>query len=391
LKTLLAIDGNSLFHRAYHAYGPRDGASGETDDQGRPSWGVSGFLNLLSGVLERVKPSAVVVGFDDPEDSVRRDAYPAYKATRGERDEDLRTQLARTRELTAALGLAVSMPAGLEADDVVASAAELARKSGWRCVIATSDRDAFAQVDETTVVMRLVNGGVKEAVKVDDEYLLEKYGVKGSQYLDFSALRGDKSDNLPGVNGIGDKTAAKLLKAMGSAEAAFADIEAVEEPGAKVVAAVGRGFAAKLSVDGAREAFVLNRSIMGVVSSVDLGDVLTRGPVHDARGVQDTCRAHGVRASARLVATTSSGGAPARSASSVPAYRRSSAPSPRSQPAPAAQAALDLPIPEAPPLEDRGAQGPSRMTSHAQASPSGNPLAATLIPNPRPVTSTLLT
>ena len=122
-----------------------------------------------------------------------------------------------------ALGIVVAVPEGLEADDVLASAAAYAPTVGARTVVATSDRDSFALIDEHTKMLRILNGGVDASPLLDPQRLVMVTGVRPDQYLDFAALRGDASDNLPGVAGIGPKTAARLLAEFGSASAAFDD------------------------------------------------------------------------------------------------------------------------------------------------------------------------
>lgn len=255
-RLLLAVDGNSLAHRAYHAYERR----GDLAPDGSPMWAIYGFLSLLLGVIDMVGPDAVVVGFDDPTGSARRDRYPEYKAGRGEHTDDLRTQLAAMPRLLTDLGVAVIVPPALEADDVLASAAEHAARTGWQCVLATSDKDAFGLINDMTTVLRLVSG-LKNADVVNTAVLVEQYQVTPQQWRDYATLIGDKSDNLPGVKGIGPKTAVKLLSACGTLDAALADPAAVH-------AAIGATLAAKLTTTEAGEAIARNRDIMAPV--VDL-------------------------------------------------------------------------------------------------------------------------
>ncbi|MFI7608843.1 5'-3' exonuclease H3TH domain-containing protein [Micromonospora sp. NPDC049366] len=266
---LLAVDGDSLTHRAWHAYE----RTGMTAPDGRPVFAVYGFLRLLAGIIDRVKPDALVVGFDDRTSSARRDQHPDYKAQRSEKDPDLYAQRDAIIVALRALALQVVVPDGLEADDVLGSAAAAAETSGWRCVIATSDRDAFALITDTTSVLRLVDG-LDNAVNMTPADLADRYGVTPAQYLDYAALRGDTSDNLPGVHGIGEKTAAKLLAALGSVDAALADPE-------KTTAAIGKAYAAKLATDDARAALDRNRRLMAIRRDVPV-DVEACRPSVDA-------------------------------------------------------------------------------------------------------------
>ena len=144
---VLTLDGNSLAHRAYHAYRARSASI--SDPYGRPASAVYGFLALFAAVCDKVRGrygrlDAVIVGFDDPTSSWRRSVYAGYKAHRSEKDPALVDQLAALPKLLNELGIVTIVPDGLEADDVVASVAAVAEQRQWRCVIATSDRDAFS-------------------------------------------------------------------------------------------------------------------------------------------------------------------------------------------------------------------------------------------------------
>lgn len=259
---ILAVDGNSLVHRAYHA--AASSASAVTE----PVWAVRGLVTQIVAAVERVGPDAVVVGFDDPDASIRRERWPQYKVHRLDKAQCLIDQLALSAEVLRRLGVAVVVPAGLEADDVLASAAAYAGRCGAETVIMTSDRDAFALIDETTSVLRIINGGVEASPLLTAARLPTLLGIAAGQYRDFAALRGDASDNLPGVRGIGPKTAAKLLMALGSAAAAFDDLAS---GGAAVVAAVGAGAARRLADPEARAAWQLNCEVMAMHPDVALG------------------------------------------------------------------------------------------------------------------------
>jgi 5'-3' exonuclease len=250
---VLAIDGNSLVHRSYHAQA-RTGA--HTSD-GQPAWAVRGLLTQLVAAVDRIRPSLVVIGFDDPETSLRRDTWPGYKAQRGDKLDTLVEQLARAAEVLRELGVAVVIPAGLEADDVLASTAQCCRARGASTVIMTSDRDAFALIDENTHVLRIINGGVDASPLMTADRLVLLLGIRPEQYRDFAALRGDASDNLAGVRGIGPRTAARLLQEFGTAAAAFDDVAAVRSR-------LGEGVAARLGAADARARFELNCAIMAM-------------------------------------------------------------------------------------------------------------------------------
>lgn len=268
---LLAVDGNSLVHRSFHA----QASTGLRSASGRPMWAVRGLLMQLTAAVERVGAHAVVVGFDDPDRSRRRERWPQYKAARTDKLETLVEQLVLAAEVLAELGVAVVVPPGLEADDVLASAARLAPGLGARTVVATSDRDAFPLIDDHTRVLRILNGGVEASPLLTADRLELLLGIRPHQYRDFAALRGDPSDNLPGVRGIGPKTAARLLVALGSARAAFDDLA---DGGRAVVAAVGAGAARVLGHPAARPAWELNCQVMRMHDDLPLSLDLRRGP-----------------------------------------------------------------------------------------------------------------
>ncbi|HEY2041775.1 MAG TPA: 5'-3' exonuclease H3TH domain-containing protein [Jatrophihabitans sp.] len=262
-KVLLAVDGNSIAHRAFHA----QAATGLRTAEGRPMWAVRGLVSQLTAAIDRIGPSSVVVGFDDPSDSHRRARWPQYKAGRVDKLETLVGQLELAVSVLRDLGIPVIVPAGLEADDVLASAARTARAHDCSAVLMTSDRDSFALIDDNTSVLRIINGGVEASPLLSPERLVTLLGVRPQQYRDFAALRGDPSDNLPGVRGIGPKTAARLLCALGSARAAFDDLSG---GGARVSEAIGNAAAQRLADPAARAAWELNCQVMALHPDVDL-------------------------------------------------------------------------------------------------------------------------
>ena len=276
-RLLLAVDAPSLLHRNHHARAE----SALRDHGGRPAWALHGMLRQILEVVDQFAPDAVVFGLDDRVASVRTEAYPAYKAGRREKDPALVDQLERASALLDALGLQTVTPAGLEADDVSASAAAWAESAGWNCVIVTSDRDSFAHISARTQVLRLINGGISGSPLLNPARLHTLYGIAAEHYLEYAALRGDVSDNLPGVPGIGEKTAPVLLSQMGSMRAVWADIDHCD--GATLVATldsfcdeagqrrIGAGLLRKLAAAGARERFEFNLSIMSGRSDLDLG------------------------------------------------------------------------------------------------------------------------
>ncbi len=276
-QLLLTVDAPSLLHRHHHARRH----TRLLDRGGRPAWALHGMLRQILEAIDGFAPDAVVFGLDDRTASQRRDRYPDYKAGRAEKDPELVDQLERAGALLDALGLATVTPAGLEADDVNASAATWAERHGWDCVIVTSDRDSFAHISAHTSVLRLIDGGINGSPLLTPARLETMYGVPPERYLEFAAIRGDASDNLPGITGLGEKTAAVLVAHLGSMAEIWADIE--HDHGRTVLAALdawsretgGRRIGAtvldRLTAPGARERYEFNVEMMRGRTDVDLG------------------------------------------------------------------------------------------------------------------------
>ncbi|SDD61062.1 5'-3' exonuclease [Nocardioides lianchengensis] len=276
-RLLLTVDAPSLLHRNHHARAHTD----LRDRQGRPAWALHGMLRQILEAVDQFAPDALLFGLDDRRTSVREGLYPDYKAGRAVKDATLVEQLERAGALLEALGFRTVTPDGFEADDVNASAAEWAGREGWDCVIVTSDRDSFANISAHTKVLRVIDGGITGSPLLSPASLRAMYGVAPENYLAFAALRGDASDNLPGVAGIGEKTAPVLLEQMGSMQAVWADID--HAGGANLVATldswsvetggrrVGTTLLKRLTAPGARERYDFNVSIMAGRTDLELG------------------------------------------------------------------------------------------------------------------------
>lgn len=276
-KLLLVVDAPSLLHRSHHALMH----TGIRDRSGRPAWALDGMLRQILQAIEAFSPDAVVFGLDDRTASIRRDSYPAYKAGRAEKHPELVDQLDRAGALLDAIGLATLTPPGLEADDVNASGAAWARRNNWSCIIITSDRDAFAHISDHTQVLRLIDGGIDGSPLLNPQRLHTMYGVAAEHYLEYAALRGDASDNLPGITGIGEKNAALLLELAGSMRTVWADIDHnqgralvtaldswAEETGSR---RMGATVLNRLTAPDARERYHFNVRIMSGHDDLDLG------------------------------------------------------------------------------------------------------------------------
>ncbi len=225
---LLLLDGHSLAYRAYFALPDTLRTSG-----GELTNAVHGFVSMLVRLLVEREPAAVAVAFDVGEDEERTAAYADYKAGRDEMPDELGLQIERLHEVLEVLGIAVVELDGIEADDVLATLATRAVADGYRVAIVTGDRDAMQLVDEHIMVLYTLKG-ISDVGEMTPAAVEERFGVPPERYVQLAALRGDGSDNLPGVPGVGAKTAAKLLTEFDGIEDVYARID--EVPGKKVPA-----------------------------------------------------------------------------------------------------------------------------------------------------------
>lgn len=214
---LLLLDGNSLTYRAFFGL-PTDmvTASGQVTNA------VFGFTSMLVTMLKDHRPTGLVVAFDRSEPTFRHEAEPKYKAQRESAPDILRQQLGIVREVLAALGVPVIEIAGFEADDIIATVADRAVDGGFDVMIVTGDRDSYQLVRDPHVRVLYNRRGVTDYALYDEAGIVEKTGVTPQQYPTYAALRGDPSDNLPGVPGVGEKTAAKLVSKYGTLDGIFA-------------------------------------------------------------------------------------------------------------------------------------------------------------------------
>lgn len=283
---LLAVDGNGLAHRAFH--GSAHGARAP----------VHGFATMLCTLVEQAAPDALLVGFDGPADACRRRARePAYKAQRPDTDPGIRRLLGDAAAWLTACGVAVRRAEAWEADDVVASAARAAEDAGWRCLVASSDRDAYGVVSERTTVWDF-RRGVRAVEPVTPRRLRRKPGVTPGQYVEYAALRGDPSDNLAGVPGIGPRRAADLLRAFPTVDDAAAD-----EIGLRSVlgAELAGALRADLAAGATGSAFRRNVALMTPCRDLPV-DLVACQPAQPAEAVAAACAGAGLEAVASRAA-----------------------------------------------------------------------------------------
>ncbi len=210
----ILVDGSSYLFRAYHA------APNFTNGDGQPTGAVYGVINMLRSLLKQFETDRVAVIFDAKGKTFRNDMYPEYKANRPPMPDDLRCQIEPLHKLIKAMGLPLISISGVEADDVIGTLASQASKAGIPVLISTGDKDMAQLVDENVTLINTMTN-----VIMGPEGVEEKFGVPPELIIDYLALMGDTSDNIPGVPGIGDKTARALLQGVGGLDALYANLD----------------------------------------------------------------------------------------------------------------------------------------------------------------------
>jgi DNA polymerase-1 len=251
MPKLILLDGHSLAYRAFYAL-PSDLAT----SQGQVTNAAYGFTSMLIKLLGDEQPDGLAVAWDLRGGTFRNERYPEYKAQREAPPDIFRTQLPLIERVATIMSIPQFAVPGFEADDVIATLAERAKEAGWEAMVVTGDRDAF-QLIEPGIQVMYTRRGITDTVMADGAYLKERYDVTPEQYVEYAALRGDSSDNLPGVPGVGEKTAAKLLNEHGS-------LEGIYEHLGEFSPKLGENLAA------AREQVFLNRELMELVRTVDI-------------------------------------------------------------------------------------------------------------------------
>ncbi len=219
---LLLIDGHSMAYRAFFALP----AENFTTAQGQHTNAIYGFATMLISLLKDEKPSHVAVAFDVSRKTFRTDIFPEYKANRAKTPDEFRSQMSYLNDLVTGFGIRQFALEGYEADDLIATITKRAEKDGMDVLICTGDRDSFQLVTEKTTVL-YPKRGVSEMARMTPSAVQEKYAMTPDQYPDFAALRGDPSDNLPSIPGVGEKTAAKWIIEYGSLQELISNVDKV--------------------------------------------------------------------------------------------------------------------------------------------------------------------
>ena len=251
MPTLALLDGHSLAYRAFYAL-PADLAT----SAGQVTNAVFGFTSMLIKLLDDADPDAIAVAWDVRGPTFRKERYPEYKAQRDTPPDLFASQLPLIDEVLAALQIPQFRVGGVEADDVIATLASSAGSAGWDVIVVTGDRDAFQLIDDHVSVYYTLRG-ISDTVDATPAWLEGRYGVRPDQYLEYASLRGDSSDNLPGVPGVGEKTAAKLIAGYGSLDGVY---EHIDEQTPKL----------RENLAAHRDQVFLNRELMDLVRDVDV-------------------------------------------------------------------------------------------------------------------------
>ncbi len=266
MKTLMLVDGNSILNRAFY------GIPLLTNQDGVPTNAVYGFFNILLRHIEEDRPDEMCVAFDVKAPTYRHELYADYKAGRRAMPDELREQFPIVKEMLDAMGISRFEQAGLEADDIIGILSRRAEEKGERCVIVTGDRDTLQLIGDQ-VIVRLATTtprGPSDTL-YDKSMLMEKYGLAPEQMIDLKALMGDSSDRIPGVAGVGEKTALNLLHQYGDLDTVFAHVEDLKG-------------ALKTKMENGKESAYLSKQLGTIVTEadIDFGDISVKAPDGEA-------------------------------------------------------------------------------------------------------------
>lgn len=224
-KKLVLLDAHAILHRAYHALPEFSSPTGE------PTGALYGVVAMLLKIVEELKPDYIAACFDLPEPTYRHEAYDGYKAGRAKLEDDLVSQINRSRDIFEAFGIRIFEHPGFEADDMLGTIVEQTRDlKNLEVVIASGDMDTLQLVERSRVKVYTLRKGIKDTVLYDAKSVRERFGFGPERVADYKGLRGDPSDNIPGIKGIGEKTATELIQAFGSIEQLFAKLEKSTAP-----------------------------------------------------------------------------------------------------------------------------------------------------------------
>jgi len=261
MERLLLLDGNGLIYRGYFALIEQP----LTTSKGELVTAVFGFTNIVLRAIQDAKPDRLAVAFDLGKPTFRHERYAEYKANRQRMPDDMRDQIPKVREVVKALGIPVYEREGFEADDVIATLTGQAEAADLEVTILTGDLDMLQLVSERTKLMVSLRGGIANTVAYDLARIDDRWGLRPDQMLDYKALKGDPTDNIPGIPGVGEKTASKLIRAWGTLDTLYEHLD-------EVMPEKLRGPLTEY-----RESVLESRELMRLVRDVDVSLDLTHG------------------------------------------------------------------------------------------------------------------
>lgn len=250
MKKLLVVDGNSILNRAFY------GIRLLSNKNGLFTNAIYGMINILYKQIDELKPDYAAVAFDLKAPTFRHKMYDAYKAGRSPMPDELRVQFPYAKRVLREMGFAVIEKEGYEADDILGTLSREASEKGIEAYVLTGDRDSLQLINDTTTVLLATN---QDTLKMDRAAFFEKYGVDSSQFVDVKALMGDSSDNIPGVAGVGEKTALKLISDFGNLDNIYASL-----PSDKITPSVNK------KLEASRDNAFLSRTLAQICTSVPL-------------------------------------------------------------------------------------------------------------------------
>jgi DNA polymerase-1 len=221
MEKLVVIDSYSLIYKAYYAIREMRTSSDI------PTNAIYGFINMLIKIIKEQSPDYIYAAFDAKTPTFRHEASDKYKATRQKMPDELAVQIEYILQIIDSLGITVSECEGYEADDLLGTYSKIAAEKNLQCVLITGDRDSFQLADDNTTIC-YAKRGVTDIIKVDKDYIQETYKMSPRQLIDLKALMGDKSDNISGIAGIGEKTAQKLIIDYKDLDGIYGNIDSIE-------------------------------------------------------------------------------------------------------------------------------------------------------------------
>jgi DNA polymerase-1 len=298
MERLMLLDGNGLIYRGYFALPPLSTAKGELVNA------VFGFTSILLRGFADVRPDYVAVAFDLPGPTFRHEEYREYKATRKPMPDDLRSQFPKVREVVAALRIPVLELAGYEADDVIGTLTRQAEARGIDSTVVTGDLDMLQLVTDRVRLMT-TRQGVQNTVYYDPATIHERYGLAPGQMVDFKALKGDSTDNIPGIPGVGEKTAARLIADFGDLDALYARLDEVKQEKLRValaehrdqvfrsrhLATIVRDLPVELDYDAARIGDYDREAVVRLFRELEFRSLIDRLPAREGESADEAAAA----------------------------------------------------------------------------------------------------